>query len=288
MAFCVRQDREPRTRGCRLIAAGVYYVVCISGPRLVITHDGAEVRIEPQFLEYDLGINRLLLEDVSESRPVLDASANDEKPMLVIRLKPGLQDLTALIGPKWSRGRRGTSDHSRAWPQVSGDGLGEQRLWAQHFFVDSGRTLTEEAWSAALAPVRRICGSASHSCSMQAYSPPFRQVSGVGDSVRPQPDFRQRPLGGSAAKRRVATSLPPRLCGRRRVASSSSPSGGQVGSLRDQVGRPGHLRRWPIKLSAIFDRSARTASRSLSRTPWRVRPRRAALSRLESLIFAIR
>jgi hypothetical protein len=82
-----------------LMAAGAYYLICISGPRLVITRDGAEVRIEPQFLEYDLGVNRLRLEDVSESRHVLDASTNDEKPMLVIRLKPGPQDLTTLIGP---------------------------------------------------------------------------------------------------------------------------------------------------------------------------------------------
>lgn len=82
-----------------LIATGAYYLICISGPRLVITRDGTEVRIQPQFLEYDLGVSRLLLEDVSESRPVLDASANDEKPMLVIRLNPGLQDLTTLIGP---------------------------------------------------------------------------------------------------------------------------------------------------------------------------------------------
>jgi hypothetical protein len=80
-------------------AFGVYYLVCISGPHLVVTHDGAEVGIEPQFLEYDLGIDRLLLEDVTEGRRVLVATSNREKPMLLIRLKPGLQNLETLIGP---------------------------------------------------------------------------------------------------------------------------------------------------------------------------------------------
>jgi hypothetical protein len=82
-----------------LLAIGVYYLICISGPRLVITHDGAEVGVAPQFLEYDLGVDRMLLEDVSESRPVLNALATGGKPMLAIRLKPGRQDLKTLIGP---------------------------------------------------------------------------------------------------------------------------------------------------------------------------------------------
>jgi len=80
-------------------AMGVYYLVCISGPRLVVSHDGAEVGIEPQCLEYDLGIDRVLLEDVTEGRRVLVAAASREKPMMQIRLKPGLQDLRTLIGP---------------------------------------------------------------------------------------------------------------------------------------------------------------------------------------------
>jgi len=80
-------------------AMGVYYVVYISGPRLVVTHDGAEVGIEPQFLEYDLGIDRLLLEDVTEGRRILVAAATRDKPMMQIRLKPGLQEMEALIGP---------------------------------------------------------------------------------------------------------------------------------------------------------------------------------------------
>ena len=82
-----------------LCAMGVYYLVCISGPRLVVTHDGAEVGIEPQFLEYDLGIDRLLIEDVTDGRRVLVATASGEKPMMLIRLKPGIQDLMTLIGP---------------------------------------------------------------------------------------------------------------------------------------------------------------------------------------------
>jgi len=109
----------------QFLACGVKFVG-------VVEEDCEQVEV----LEYDLGVDRLVLEDVSETRPVLDASANAEKPILMIRLKPGLQDLTT------SSSRRRTSDHARAWPQVSVDRLGEQRLWAHHFFVDSGRPLT--------------------------------------------------------------------------------------------------------------------------------------------------
>jgi len=78
---------------------GAYYLVCIDGPRLIVTHDGATVRIEPQVLEYDLGMSRLLLEDVSEGRLVLEASANGNDPMMSIRLKSGRQDVATLLGP---------------------------------------------------------------------------------------------------------------------------------------------------------------------------------------------
>lgn len=121
------------------MAGGVYYLICISGPRLVITHDGAEVRIEPQFLEYNLGVNRLLLEDVSESMPVLDASANDEKPMLVIRLKPGLQDLATLIGPNGravDSGRPITLVHGHEYRVTAWGNNGFGRIASSSILVD--------------------------------------------------------------------------------------------------------------------------------------------------------
>lgn len=93
-----------------LLTLGAYYLVCIAGPRLVVTHDGATVGIEPQFLEYDLGMSRLLLEDVSEGRLVLEASANGNDPMTSIRLKSGRQGVATLLGPH-GRAVNGGPDH---------------------------------------------------------------------------------------------------------------------------------------------------------------------------------
>jgi len=82
-----------------LLILGAYYLVCIAGPRLIVTHDGATVGIEPRFLEYDLGMSRLILEDASEGRLILEAVASGTDPMMNIRLKPGRQDLATLLGP---------------------------------------------------------------------------------------------------------------------------------------------------------------------------------------------
>jgi len=82
-----------------LLASGVFDVVHISGPSLVVGRHGAQVTVEPQFLEYNLGIDRLLIEDVAAAQVILEAASKAREVMSQVQLEPGPLNLASMLGP---------------------------------------------------------------------------------------------------------------------------------------------------------------------------------------------
>ena len=91
-----------------LLAFGVFYVVHISGPSLVVGRHSAQVTVAPQFLEYNLGINRLLIEDVAAAQVILEAASKSGEVISQVQLEPGPLNLAFMLGPNAETARSTT------------------------------------------------------------------------------------------------------------------------------------------------------------------------------------
>jgi len=81
-----------------MVMAG-FYVAVVAGPGIKITRHGDQLSFEPYFLEYNLGVSRLLLEDLNERRVVVEAVSKPDTVIDAIRLSPGPMNVASTLGP---------------------------------------------------------------------------------------------------------------------------------------------------------------------------------------------